>query len=314
MKKELVENQLTEQMYELPRLNKLKLGAIILGIIGLAFLINFSFEEIIKDNIKNVLQMSPTCKLGYSRLELDHLPPQVVLKNPALPGSCFGTSDKNVYLSDLFLKFRGISIVPFGPKFLLTSKVKNSEFFIYPSVGLNSQAINIEDTIIDLDTFPQIFEGQGLFSGKVDIRALVGVTKGSVDDVKLKLKSSNFKIVPQNINVPLPMVNLQELGLKAVMNAQKNLNLETLTFGTDSTPLKGIISGDIKFGPFGQTVMDLKAEVKFSSEILKNYSMIDSFLSARGISIKNGFYQMRIKGNPNKKNALGLPDLEIVPL
>ena len=287
--------------YQWPDVPKKRIALVFLIVLIGSFIFNLSIGEMLDNQVKTALTAIPNCSLGFSDLSYHLLPPKIVVNNPTIPDKCIGSTGHHLFLDKMELFFRGLSIVPFGPMILLSTKYKENEINLHVTLAPKEQVINIQDTNLDISTLPLPNGPLQNFSGKLNIRALLKIVKGNLQKTEMVIKSNNFKILPQTIGFfSIPFLNLQTLNLNGELQGTSKLVINSLTFGeAELSQLRGEVKGNIVFDPKNalKSSLDLEIEVKFTDEFREHLGFVENLIKGEGIRPDSGgFYSFKLRG------------------
>jgi len=294
--KKIVENKIDIDIYDdvIPGNKKWLPYAIILFLLG--FLLNFPIKSVVANWTLHALKSMPGCSIDFSSLQVEFFLPKIILKKPIIPGYCFGNTNKELRLEDLYINFRGPSFYPLGIKLYTNFKLDESEINVYTTLGISSFVIKIEETEVNLKSLTPILGDPQKATGKIKMESLTTLDGNKITDLKLALDTSNLMILPQSIsNFNIPKLDIGELHLRADYDKDK-LVVKDLIIGNDNSPIIGKFTGNITINQrdIQSSKLDLSGEIRFSDEFLNNFSILNLVLNQ--YRMEGSFYQVKIRG------------------
>ena len=288
--------QLQDIDYQYPKHGKFRwLTAIFI----LFFLTLFSYFPIsykIKAMIKKQLSSIPGCPMDYVDIKTEFFLPKFIIKDLTLPCRCFGKrAGTPLKLEEVFLHIRGLSFSPFGPHFMLETKVLDNNISAYITTGMSGIALNIRENLIDAKVINK-FVTQIKLSGKIKVDAHVEMGQKGLKEFKLNLRSNNLVIPPQKVaGLTLYTLKLNDLLVQAVLEDRK-LKIKDIIIGDANSPVRANYKGHINVssGNFTNSTIDLKGEIKLSNKFIEDYSLLKFVLTK--FDKKDDFYQINFKG------------------
>jgi type II secretion system protein N len=298
--KKTPDNILNEEIYQNSKSfwPKLFVGALVLLILG--FFLNFPVKNTIQSMLVKGLNNIPGCQISFNNVELSMFLPKIIIKNVELGSNCFGRSGDNVKLSDVNISLRGPSFYPPGVKLHVNIEKGKTKINIYPSISIFKHMIKIDETFIDSPLVKEIL-GEEWFQGGLSVEAMITLRKMEILEAKFKIKSDNFRFLPREVSgFTTPDLKIGMIAIRASM-LKEHMTLDSVAFGSDSSPIKANMDGDIQFNfdDITQSGLNLKGDVKFSPELISSLPIINLLIG--GKNSKNGFYSFNIGG------TMGLP-------
>jgi len=266
--------------------------ALILGI-----LFNFPFSEIVDNLTKSALTQMKSCPIKYQGMKFGIFPPGLKIVNPIIPGQCLNKPGVNLKLKTVSVSPLLPSFSPLGLRFLVQTGLDKTKITSMLTASPSTSIIDIQNTSIELGGIMPLLTDALKLLGKVDLTSQIDITPKGLKKAVLFAKSKNIFVPAQNIQgVELPGLSLGNLALKAKMNAQNKLTINTFIIGDANSPIRASFSGEMKINQnnINQTTLDLKGEVAFSEKFLNSFSILNLFLQQ--FNQKEGFYQIKITG------------------
>ncbi len=300
----LKDNEISDSYYKFPKRKQIKWIFICLLILIISFAGHFPIASIIEVNVNKFLKGQKDCPISYENLNFNFIPPRVVITKLKIPGPCF-KSKKDIIIEKVNFNFRGPSIFPYTLKFMIETGIKKSKINAWLNVGLQKTTINIDQTILDLNTLSPIISSitkkDLKIKGSIDIKSHIIIRGNKVNKIKFLAKSTDLGLLPVKIKgFDIPSLPLGFMALKGVYNGStKGINIESFAIGDDLSPIRAAVSGKIVVNTFtfDRSTLDLKSELKLSDKFIDQFSIVKFILSNK--QQKDGFYQIQIKGTPS---------------
>ncbi len=292
-------DQQTEIDYTYPRHGILKWTLALAVVFCFTLFSYFPISSKAKKMIKDQVTSIPSCPIKYDELESELFMPKFIMTNVTIPARCFNPrnfSGPAIKLEKVILHARGLSFSPFGPHFLLETKLQDNQIEAYFTVGLGGLSLNIRENVLDTSII-SLFAPDIKVMGKIKTDMLVQISNdGVIKDLKLNIRSNDLVVPPQKIkSFVLPTLKFNDLLIQAI-SEDKKLIVKNIILGDNDSPVRSNFTGHINMSPAGfmRSTLDLNGELRLSDELLKNYSFLKIPLAQ--FNKKDDFYQISIKG------------------
>lgn len=293
-----LENSIEESDYTLPAISKPKWILLLILVIILGFILNFSFTERIENIIRLNLTKNPSCPINYKEAKFELFFPKIILKNIAMPGRCLSPNNQRpLELKQLAINLIGPSFSPLGLNFSVKTNLEKSRIISRQTIGATSQIINTSGTILDLGTLAPILGINFKMLGEVETNALVQIENSKINNAKFLLKSKNFFVPGQKLeSFEIPNLNLKNFLMRGIYDRSGKLTIDDLVLGDKGAPIYANLKGNVFVNnlSIGDSRIDLKGEIIFSPEFLESFSILKLFLGQ--FSQKDGYYQIKLGG------------------
>lgn len=304
--KKIADNSLPEEIYQSDKLMIAKIVGTGLGLLLLGFIINFPLNETVETLVINEIKKNKACPISYQKLKTELFFPKVLLKNPIIDGRCFGRAGKSLKLQSMNVSFLGPSFIPFGAKLNAKIKGMNSKINAYPSIGMGSMKVKIEDSVIHSKLINAIIDKFIKINGKFKTEALIGLEGKVLDDADIKITSTDFKVPAQSIMglLNIKQLNIGSFSLVAKMAKKGVLEVLKLEIGSSSSPFILRLKGKINVSKknFNYSSVELIGEMKIDKDKAQDlYSPLNLFwqLSSQP-KTPSGYWKIRFQGPINK--------------
>lgn len=281
--------------YSFPKVGKSKLITSLIAIFLLGIIIYFPFMFKIKSVVKEQLNHIPGCAVDYDDIHLEFLLPKLIVRDLAIPQSCFGQHGAPLRMDNVYLYFRGLSFSPFGPHFKIETNLNGIPLSSYLSAGIGGVALNVKDNEFELNKVSKTLPAINL-AGKIKLDLLARMKGQNLSDLKLKIESKDFTLPGQNIQgFKLATMRLNNLLIKADM-AGKKVKVSDFIVGDQDAPIRANFRGDLAINQrnFTGSQLNLKGEVAFAQSFLEKYSIIKLVMAK--FDKKDEFYQIKLTG------------------
>ncbi len=288
--------------YKLPLKGKSKWGIILAFSFICGFILYFPLIHIVSNIIQKQITSIPNCPMTLKEVKFEVFLPKLILEKVRIPKGCSNTAN-DIQISTITLNFRGISFSPLGPHFLLETKIFDTNFSSYQSIGLSTQTLNIKENKLKAD-FIENFLPPNVsidLDGDILIDAFISIQSMKMNKIKASIRSRNLMLPAQTLNIGglpqrIPNLVINNLLLKLDMDNGDKLEIQEVILGDEYSPIRLNIKGDISAisKGFSNSRLNIKGELAFSKEFIEQYSIIQLFLGK--FDKKDEFYQINVSG------------------
>lgn len=296
--KKLNENDLQEEVY-ISKVPYIRLALIALAVAFTAFFINFPIKEKIKGSIIGALKSNRTCKVNYSKLDLDlFFQPTLNFKNMNLPGRCFGSRGAGLSFDTVDLVLKRPTVIPPGVLFHARAKESITDLNIFATMGIGSTIIRIENSVIDGSLIATAAKLPVKLKGSLSVDALIESDYKVPTGGSFHITSKNLSLPPQRVIIlDIKGLSLAPMIFKGTLD-KGVVNLQRFQLGNSTTKLEAIFAdGTIKLDMKNprRHMVDLEGRIRLSPELLKEFPIIAPFLGNANLD-SNGYYRIQLKG------------------
>lgn len=294
---QLPENKTHDSIYESGTFFKIK----VIIITCVLFIVTTFILFPVRDNIKNLVTTSllanRKCPIPHKRLDFNFLLPEIIITKPIISPRCLKGLKSPLSLDQVSFKVTVPTLWPPGIKGHLIIKKGKSLINLYPKFTILDQEVRVTKTNIKGQLISELIGQRGLLTGDLKTEGHFVITKKST------LKSGEFKIESNNINIPAQTIsgfniislNLQKMLLAGSIEPGK-LDIKALKLGTKSSELQAQFKGDIGImqNNIRFSKLNLNGKVRLGEKLRESVAILSILLD--GKKQVDGFYPMSLGG------------------
>lgn len=284
-KPEIKDNEINSTFYQLSPLKFRHFFLLFVFLFLVGLIVNFSIGQKMESLLLTELKSSLPCPITYKKITntLFFLP-KVTIENVAISNQCLNGHD-NLNIRKIIFSFQGISFYKPGLKFSIATNLKESTIESNLIVSWNTITIRVDNTKISLSEISNLFESFPKIKGMINIMLIMDINYRNKNllphNLNLVADSKEVILPPQNIKgFALPKMNLGKIFIKLSQTNDKIINLNQLNIGEKQLPISATAYGPITLNNnFLNSQISLQAEVAFSAQFLKDFSILTLVLN-----------------------------------